>query len=45
MWRRWVASFIEGGHVGLKINDSVIKNFKQKRVSDKVILYHQSFLI
>jgi hypothetical protein len=30
-WRRWVASFMEGGHVGIKINDTVGQNFQTKK--------------
>jgi hypothetical protein len=26
-WHRWVASLMEGGHVGIKINDIVGQNF------------------
>jgi hypothetical protein len=26
-WRRWVSSFMEGGHVGIKINDTVGQKF------------------
>jgi hypothetical protein len=27
-WCKWVASFMEGGHVGIKVNDQVGKNFQ-----------------
>jgi hypothetical protein len=27
----WVASFMEGGHVGIKVNDIVGKKFRQKK--------------
>jgi hypothetical protein len=30
-WRRWVASFMEGGHVGIKINDTIGQNFQTKK--------------
>jgi retron-type reverse transcriptase len=30
-WCKWVASFMEGGHVGIKINDSVDQNFQTKK--------------
>jgi hypothetical protein len=30
-WRKWVASFMEGGHVGIKVNDQVGKNFQTCR--------------
>jgi retron-type reverse transcriptase len=30
-WRRWVASFMEGGHVGIKVNDQVGNNFQTSR--------------
>jgi hypothetical protein len=30
-WRKWVASFMEGGHVGIKVNDQVGKNFQTRR--------------
>jgi hypothetical protein len=30
-WCRWIASFIEGGHVGVKINDQVGQNFQTKK--------------
>jgi retron-type reverse transcriptase len=29
-WFKWVASFMEGGHVGIKINDQVGQNFETK---------------
>jgi hypothetical protein len=31
MWCKWVASFMEGDHVGININDSVGKNFQIKK--------------
>jgi hypothetical protein len=30
-WCKWVASFMEGGHVGIKINDQVGQNFQTKK--------------
>jgi hypothetical protein len=30
-WCQWVASFMEGGHVGVKVNDQVGKNFQTKK--------------
>jgi hypothetical protein len=30
-WCRWIVSFIEGGHVGVKINDQVGQNFQTKK--------------
>jgi hypothetical protein len=30
-WCKWVASFMEGGHVGIKINDQVDQNFQTKK--------------
>jgi hypothetical protein len=30
-WRKWVASFMEGGDVGIKVNDQVGQNFQTKR--------------
>jgi hypothetical protein len=30
-WCKWVASFMEGGHVGIKVNDQVGKNFQTCR--------------
>jgi hypothetical protein len=30
-WHRWVASFMEGGHVGIKINDTIGQNFQTKK--------------
>jgi hypothetical protein len=30
-WCRWIASFIQGGHVGVKINDQVGQNFQTKK--------------
>jgi hypothetical protein len=30
-WCKWVASFMEGGHVGIKINDQVGQNFQIKK--------------
>jgi hypothetical protein len=29
-WCRWIATFLEGGHVGIKISDQVGPNFKTK---------------
>jgi hypothetical protein len=28
IWCKWVASFMEGGHVGVKVNGTVGQNFK-----------------
>jgi hypothetical protein len=44
-WCQWVASFMEGGHVWAKVDDQIGKNFKQKKVLDKVIHYHPSYSI
>jgi hypothetical protein len=44
-WCQWVASFMEGGHVGVKANDQVGKNFPTKKVLDKVTYYPLSYLI
>jgi hypothetical protein len=30
-WHRWIASFMEGGHVGIKINDQVGQNFQTRK--------------
>jgi hypothetical protein len=30
-WCQWVASFMEGGHTGVKVNDQVGKNFQTKK--------------
>jgi retron-type reverse transcriptase len=30
-WCQWIASFMEGGHVGIKINDQVGQNFQTKK--------------
>jgi hypothetical protein len=30
-WCKWAASFIEGGHVGIKVNDIVGQNFQTKK--------------
>jgi hypothetical protein len=30
-WCKWVASSMEGGHVGIKVNDQVGKNFQMRR--------------
>jgi hypothetical protein len=30
-WFKWVASFMEGGHVGIKVNDQVGQNFQTKK--------------
>jgi hypothetical protein len=27
-WCKWIASFMEGGHVGIKVNDQVGNNFQ-----------------
>jgi hypothetical protein len=27
-WGKWIASFMEGGHVGIKVNDQVGNNFQ-----------------
>jgi hypothetical protein len=31
-WCQWVASCMEGGHVGVKVNDQIGKNFQTKQV-------------
>jgi hypothetical protein len=31
MWCRWVVSFMGGGHVGIRINDTVSQNFQTKK--------------
>jgi hypothetical protein len=31
IWRKWVASFMEGGHMGVKVNDLVGQNFQTKK--------------
>jgi hypothetical protein len=31
MWHRWVASFMESDHVGIKINNTVGQNFQTKK--------------
>jgi retron-type reverse transcriptase len=30
-WCKWIASFMEGGHVGIKVNDQVGKNFQTRK--------------
>jgi hypothetical protein len=30
-WCQWIESIIQGGHVGIKINDQVRKNFQSKK--------------
>jgi hypothetical protein len=30
-WYKWIASFMEGGHVGVKINDQVRQKFQTKK--------------
>jgi hypothetical protein len=30
-WCKWIASFMEGGHVGIKINDQVGPNFQSRK--------------
>jgi hypothetical protein len=30
-WCQWVASFMEGGHVGVKVNDQVGKRIQTKK--------------
>jgi hypothetical protein len=30
-WCQWVASFMEGGHVSVKVNDQVGKKFQTKK--------------
>jgi ribosomal protein L21E len=34
-WRKWIQSFMEGDHVGVKINDQVKKNFQTKKGFDR----------
>jgi hypothetical protein len=34
-WCKWVASFLEGGHISIKINDQVGKNFQTKKELNK----------
>jgi hypothetical protein len=36
---------MEGGHVGVKINDQVEKKIRPKKELDRVIHYHLSSLI
>jgi hypothetical protein len=31
IWCKWVASFMEGGHVGVKVNDTVGQKFQTKK--------------
>jgi hypothetical protein len=44
-WWQWVASFMKGGHVGIKFNDQVKRNFQTKKVFGRVIPYFGSYLI
>jgi hypothetical protein len=44
-WYKWVASFMDGGHVGVKVNDLVGQNFQTKRGLDRAILYHHCYSI
>jgi retron-type reverse transcriptase len=30
-WCQWIVSFMEGGHVGVKVNDQVGENFETKK--------------
>jgi hypothetical protein len=30
-WCKWVASFMEGGHVGIKVNDIIGQNFQTRK--------------
>jgi hypothetical protein len=30
-WCKWIASFMEGGHVGIRINDQVGPNFQTRK--------------
>jgi hypothetical protein len=31
IWCKWVASFMEGGHVGVKVNDTIGQKFQTKK--------------
>jgi hypothetical protein len=31
IWCKWVASFMEGGHLGVKVNDTVGQNYQTKK--------------
>jgi hypothetical protein len=42
-WCKWVASFMKGGHVGIKVNDIVGQNFQTKKGLDKMTHYHLYF--
>jgi hypothetical protein len=44
-WCKWVASFMEGGHVGIKINDQVGKISKHIKELDKEISSLQFYSI
>jgi hypothetical protein len=44
-WCKWVASFMEGGHIGIKINDQVGTNFQTKKELNKGIHYHLYYSI
>jgi hypothetical protein len=35
-WCQWIESIIQGGHVGIKINDQVGKNFQTKKACGTV---------
>jgi hypothetical protein len=43
-WCKWVASFMEGGHVGIKVNDQVCQNFRTKKGLNKAIMIFVKFL-
>jgi hypothetical protein len=43
-WCNWIDTIIQGGYVGIKINDQVRLNFQTKKGCVKGVLYHHCYL-
>jgi hypothetical protein len=43
-WCKWIDTIIQGGHVGIKINDQVALTFQTKKGCDRRIRYHHCYL-
>jgi hypothetical protein len=43
-WCNWIDTIIQGGYVGIKINDQVRLNFQTKKGCVKGVRYHHCYL-
>jgi hypothetical protein len=43
-WCSWIDSVIQGGHVGIKVNDHVGQNFQSKKSCNREIHCHYCYL-